>query len=204
MKNFIKLSIIILFSVLSINATYAFDNKDENKLKANYTIQQDKNSQIVNLIYQPEGKLVKIRIFDPKGNLIMKDIIKNKKASDQVFIRPYNFKSLRPGNYIFEISENNKMLHHLVEYRKKPAMNTEVSPVAIIALDNRKLKLVVKEAVNPVEVNIFSAQDKLIYNEEIQQNEGFSRVYDLSKAELSHFIFKVKVDNKEYTKRIWI
>jgi hypothetical protein len=204
MKNLIKLVMIAAILVATIKTNYAFDGKDENKLNANYSIQQDNNSQVVNLIYQPTSKIVKIRIFDPKGKMVMHDVIKFKEVSDEVFIRPYNFKSLRAGNYVFEIRENDKVLHHMVEYRKKPAMNTHVLPVAIIALEDGKYKLVVKDTSNPVEVNIFSAENNLIYNEEINQDESFSKVFDLSKVEMKYCTFKVVVDNKEYSKRIWM
>lgn len=202
MKNSFKMLMVLVILVSSFNSTSAFDDKEDKKLKANYSIYQDKSSQVVNLIYQPTSKIVKIRIYDPNGNMIMRDVIRNKEVSDEVFVRPYNFQALRAGNYIFEIREDDKVLHHLVEYRKSSANKTNRSPIAIVALENGKYQLLVKESVNPVEVNIYSVQNRLIYNEQIDQKESFSKVFDLSQVEVEFCTFKVKIGGQEYTRRI--
>ncbi len=203
MGNYIKKTITIAFLVASYSWLFAFDNKDENKLEANYSIYQSGKANIVNLIYHPTSKKTEIRIFSPKGSLILKDVIKNKLELDEVFIRPYNFKSMRPGNYIFEIKENGMSFTHLLEYRKNPVMPKVNSPVSIIALANDKYKVVVNNQIESrVEVNIYSARNKLIYNEIIEENGNFSKLYDLSQLGNKGFTIRVKLDNEEFSKRL--
>jgi len=205
MGNYVKKAMIISIMVISFTSLFAFDNKDENKLKANYSIQQANKTHIVNLIYQPKSNKTEIRIFSQTGDLILKDVIKDKMESEEVFVRPYNFKSMRPGNYIFEIKENGKSFTHLLEYRKNPVISNVNPPVAIIAMDNNKYKLVVNNEIrSEVEVNIYSVNKELIYHEKIEEKGNFSKLYDLSQLgnKYKGLIIQVKMDDNEYSKQL--
>ena len=195
MKNIVK-SLIIIFVLVPFLST-ANGNKDENAVDSRCTIFQDNKNGTINLVYRPQSHKVKIFLYNDHNELIFVDKVK----SNKVFVRPYKFDNLNPGEYKFKIVENNQSLTQEVNYYK--AKNT-IAPIIHVGKKDKIYRLSVVGYSEPgVEVRIYNHVNQLIFKDKVNQEEGFIRDYNLNAVNSSGYRFVVTVNGKNYTKQIY-
>ncbi len=140
-----------------------------------------------NLIYTDNtpGDVV-VKVYDSKNHLLRTDKIKNKKG----FKQPYDMKNLDAGTYRIVVadSEGETSLIAQVGTTEEFAVNR---------LTANKYQVIYKDwAGSMASVGIYDESGVLVFSEDVEFKNGFSKVYDLSKVTSSGFTFEVSADHK--------
>lgn len=147
------------------------------------------SKDLYRLTYLKEGDCqIKVEVIDQSGTKLLSEQIKRQKS----FTKPYNFQSLNFGEYSFKVIDSEG------EYVTKIERTDNVYMVANIKkVDEEKAKVIVKgEFMGPVSVNIFDRNDVLVFDDFLDQERGFSKVYDLSKVKANELRVEVVTENK--------
>jgi hypothetical protein len=199
MKTSAKL-LFILLSVLPLYLVAGNPGEEANTATSNAACAVFvSNNQKVNIIYVPQTKeLVHVNIFDKNHNLIFDDHIR----SHEGFARTYDFTGLTAGKYTFEIQEKDLVTKKEVEFN---TLNKNIRQFASLSMDeqNKKLKLLVTGELQNVKVNIYNADLKLIFTDEVKGSDGFKRTYDLNNMKTKNFYVEV-VSGKKIIKQSFI
>jgi hypothetical protein len=120
--------------------------------------------------------VVKVNIYDAKGDLMYTDIVKGVKA----FQKSYDFNGLEAGNYSVEVTNAEGRVQQTVQI----VADAQGLAASVSSLDEKgKYQLqVLRKQMKPVVVNIYDANDNLIFEDLIDVTHNFSRVYDFTKA----------------------
>ncbi|MCG8307262.1 MAG: hypothetical protein MI975_07695 [Cytophagales bacterium] len=141
------------------------------------------------LTYINKGECqVRVEVIDESGTKLFSERIKQKKS----FTKPYSFQNLNLGEYSFKVIDSDG------EYVTKIKRTEEVYMVADIKkIEDEKAKITVRgEFMGPVSVNIFNRNDVLIFDDYIDQEKGFEKVYDLSKVNAKDLRIEVVTEKK--------
>jgi len=141
------------------------------------------------LTYLNQGNCnIKVEVLDEDGNKLLSEQINRKKS----FTKPYNFTNLDFGEYSFKVIDNEG------EFVTKIKRSDEVFMVARInKIEDEKAEVIVRgEFMGPISVNIFDRHDVLVFDDYIDQEKGFSKVYDLSKVKAEELRIEVVTEQK--------
>lgn len=141
------------------------------------------------LTYRSKGDCaVRIEVLDKEGSKLLSEQIRQKKS----FTKPYSFENLDLGEYTFKVIDSNGI------YVSKIKRTSDVNMVANInKVDEEKAEVTVRgEFMGPVSVNIFDRNDVLVFDDYIDQEKGFSKVYDLSKVKAEELRIEVVAERK--------
>ena len=133
-------------------------------------------SAVYKLSYSSEALgTVKVNIYDSKGELMYTDLIKSVKA----FQKMYDFSQLGSGNYKIEVAGAEGKIEQTIQI----AAVKESLIASVATLDTKgKYELHVQNKVmKPVIVSIYDTSDNLIYEDRIDVDHNFSRVYDFTR-----------------------
>lgn len=147
------------------------------------------SKDLYRLTYLKEGRCqIKVEVVDEKGTKLLTEQIDQRKS----FTKPYNFKNLDFGEYSFKVIDAEG------EYVTKIKRTDEVYMVAaILKKGSEKAKVIVKgEIMSPVSVNIFDRFGVLLFNDYIDRERGFSKLYDLSQVDAENLKIKVVSENR--------
>lgn len=134
----------------------------------------------------------KITILTPAGKSLNSRTIRVKNENIMI---PYDMNNLPAGEYQVKIATEDEEVIYKVETKERPIASADLPLMAYgKALDENTLKLTVVGLLEPgVEVKVFSSgSGKLIYQEEIDQPEGFSKNYSFDGAKSSDVYMEVK------------
>ena len=147
------------------------------------------NNDLYRLTYLNQGKCnITVEVLDDEGKKLYSEQIQQQKS----FTKPYNFSSLDFGEYSFKVRDMEG------EYVTKIKRSEGVSMVAKIRkIEDGKAQLFVKgEVMEPISVNIFDSNDVLLFDDYIDHERSFSRVYDLSKVKAEELRIEVVAESK--------
>ena len=136
------------------------------------------------LTYLNEGPShVKVEVLDSQGIVLHTEQLKQSKS----FTKPYNFSQLPDGEYSFKVTDT------MGEYVAKINRTEDVHMVATIEeVDRNKAKVIVRgDFMSPVIVNIYDKKSGLIFDDFIDHEKSFSKVYDLSKVKVNDLKIEV-------------
>ena len=141
-------------------------------------------------VSESEGP-VTVRIYDAKGNMITDDKIKNQKA----FKKTYNFKELANGNYKIVVNNQEGRASQAVFHNPSP---TKMQIMITQIPESKSFRLHVGDfdTSKPLTVKVYTANNRLIFSEQINETAGFSKVYNLNKVDAETVRFTVS-NNKE-------
>jgi len=108
------------------------------------------------------------------------------------FTKPYNFHILSLGEYSFKITDEEGV------YLTKIKRSEDIHMVASIKkIDDEKAEVNIKgEFMSPVSVNIFDSHNVLVFDDYIDHENSFSKVYDLSKVRADELRIEVVSESK--------
>jgi hypothetical protein len=147
------------------------------------------NKDLYQLTYLNQGECnVVVEVLDKDGHVLHAERIKRKNS----FTKPYNFRNLSLGEYSIKITDEAGV------YLTKIKRSAEVNMVAsIIKLDDEKAKIIVKgEFMAPVSVNIIDSHNVHVFDDYIDHESSFSKVYDLSKVRADELRIEVVSESK--------
>lgn len=142
-------------------------------------VKSTESGKKVELTYLSESACkVKVNIYDEAGNKIFADAISNPKS----FKKSYDLSNLPVGEYEFEIIDSEKVVVEKISNLDVKTTSKVLKATVIKEADDKFKVLVRGEIANPVAVNIYDLQGKLIFGDLIDHEKSFSKIYDLSKT----------------------
>jgi hypothetical protein len=141
------------------------------------------------LTYIKEGKCnVMVEILNQDGRELYSERIKQKNS----FVKPYSFENLEDGAFSFKVTDDQGI------YVTTIKRTDEVNMVANIRkIDEEKAKVMVRgEFMAPVSVYIYDRYNALVFDDYIDHEASFSRVYDLSKVKADDLRIEVISESK--------
>ena len=147
------------------------------------------SKDLYRLTYLNEGECrIQVEVLDENGKKLLSERINQNRS----FTKPYSFKNLKFGEYSF------KVIDAQGEYVTKIKRSDEVFMVANIEKINEdKAKIIVKGTfMSPVSVNIFDRNDVLVFDDYIDHESSFSKIYDLSKVRADELTIEVVTEDK--------
>lgn len=193
MKKLVLAVIVALFST-----TFAFQSnasiKDDTTKAITILKAYPNKPNLYTLIYTSENKdKIKVDIYDQKGNHLKSDVVANSNG----FQRSYDFSSLSKGKYLVRVKDQNKVYRTTINHlHAESDLKVNVSPLE----NGSKYNLqVIHNSTNPVWVNIYNSDHKIIFRDKIDVDRNFSRVYDLGKYYGKAQSIEVYTDGKSVT-----
>ena len=181
MIRFTKTTLVALAIVAGTTAG-AFAQKKSVRLDA-------LTKDLYQLTYLNRGKCsVRVEVFDENGSKLLSEQINQKKS----FTKPYSFSNLDFGAYSFKVTDEDG------EYVTKIQRTDAVYMTARIKkIGEEKAKVIVRgEFMEPISVNIFDKNDVLVYDDIIDSEKSFSKIYDLSRIEVEELRIEVVAAQK--------
>jgi len=180
----------LFFALLVAMSTTAFGND-----APAMTVVSFKGSEIFKVIYKGTamGK-VKLNILDAQARVIHSETI----SGVDGFILPVNFKGLQSGNYTIEVVDNSGRYQEQVTY--KPVYELKSIHISKLRNDDGKYLLAVANAQNePINVKIYDAFQRVVYNESKTLRGDFAQVFNMENKHDS-YTFEVSdaAGNKKY------
>lgn len=156
-----------------------------------------KSDQKYDLYYVSESnEAVYVSIYDAQGELVSQDRIKDYMS----FKRTYNFRNLASGNYTVVVrNEEGKGSQKVFHHPESTNMKMILSQIP----DSKKFKLHMGQfdTSTPVKVKVYNSNNQLIFVDQVNSAEGFSKVYDLQKFKDSEVRFTIVNGTESITKR---
>ena len=166
-----KLTILAVLIMVFSAVSFAEETKISETTKFQVTATSDVKYEL--LYTSDKSGDVRVSIYNEDGRKVSTQFVKKAKN----FKRTYNFRKLQPGKYKIVVRNENGSANQEISYQIKEArLKTFVSKIP----DTKSLKLHVGDfdASAPVLVKIYDRYNKLIHSEEINNELGFSRVYN--------------------------
>ncbi|EAZ83198.1 T9SS type A sorting domain-containing protein [Algoriphagus machipongonensis] len=167
MKSLFTLALAGALSFSAIAANASEDLKELSTVNSKY--------QKVNVTLKEGLGSAKISILSKDGKSLSsrKVIVKNENL-----MVPYDLENLPTGEYLVKIVSDDEEVTYTVETEKAPIASDDLPLMAYgSVLDNQSVRLAVVGLLEPgVEVKVFNSESgKMIYEEQINQEEGFTK-----------------------------
>lgn len=146
------------------------------------------SKDVYQLTYLNEGPShIRVELIDEQGTKLLSQEIHKEKS----LLQPLNLSNIKKGAYIFKVIDDQGEFVTRVVKLKNDDMEA-----AIKTLENDRAKIIVKgEYLEPVYVNVFDRNDVLLFDDYIERERAFTRVYDLSK--LNSNDLRIEVASKQ-------
>jgi len=186
--------------VVTTGMAMASKNTNEATKSSQVKIRQVEASGIYNLRYAADAPgNVTVKIMNEKGTTLLKEKI-NYEAS---FDRPYNLQSLPEGTYTVAVERDGRIVEEVIHHVKSMPLNNASYDVAVREIATGRYELLVKKgAYSPVSVKISDGTGNIFFNETIDEDGSFSKVFDLSKIVASNLKMEVDLGNKSVVKSL--
>jgi hypothetical protein len=183
MKNF--LTILVLTAMCGAVNANEIDNP-----KASVGMAIMKTGSVIKLFYQGSVAAdVKVSIFDAKGERVFRETFRN----IENFVRPYNFSSLKEGEYTIELEGADGRQLQKVNY-SKGKIEKLMHLVRLAGAENKYVLTVANKGSEKLQVKIYDGENSLIYNETESFQGDFAKIYNLNKVG-EKFLFEVTDQN---------
>jgi len=136
-----------------------------------------KAGEVFKVIYEsPVSTQVKVTISDADGN----EVFAEKVASDEGFIRPYNFSLLPKGEYKISVTDKDAVYSENINTRGKEWIAN------VARLRDREAKYMVSipyQGPGEVAIEVYDQHQQLVYTEKQVMQGDFARIYNLKNLE---------------------
>jgi hypothetical protein len=145
-----------------------------------------KGSDVFKIVYKTENSnRVKLNLYNEVGQLVFSETI-----NSEGFIRPLNFSSLTPGEYVVEVTDGDskqiEKISHRVAAPEDAATTDKIVHVARIEGSEERIILSIANADSETfVVNIFNENDNLIYSETANVEGSDARLYNVKNGKVS-------------------
>ncbi len=131
---------------------------------------------------------VKMEIKDIDENVLYQEKIER----TDPFTKPFDFKNYKTGIFYLKVTDGEDT--YLTKINRSPEANMVAS---IIKYKDEKAKVIVEgDVMETVYVNIYDRYGIPVFEDIIDRERGFSRIYDLSKIDADHAKIEVASGNK--------
>lgn len=114
---------------------------------------------------------VDVEVIDPAGRVLFADHLDQKKS----FTKPYTLENLTGGVFTFKVIDKDGEYVRLIDLNETSTMNATIETI-----DKERAKVVVRGGCAPVHVKVLDRSGVMVFDDLVQTDSGFSRLYDLS------------------------
>jgi hypothetical protein len=189
-----KKNFLILVVLIAVSGVVCAKSIDEPKAPKGMAVM--KNGSIFKLFYKgvDEGT-VKVTIYDERGDAVFTETLR--KVSN--FVRPYNFSSLKEGEYTIElVNDSGKQIEKVV-YTKGAIEHKKTSEkllnlVRVKDANDKYMLMVSNKERGAITVKIYNSAHELLYKHKEILTGDFAKVYTLDKYS-GNVLFEVIDEN---------
>ncbi|MDQ3392785.1 MAG: hypothetical protein M3512_01530 [Bacteroidota bacterium] len=178
--------------------TMAFSNRTEDGPNNSEKVEVvTKDQGLYNLVYRTTSSgNYKVNIFNNKGEKVFTENFK----SNMSFSKLFNFSKMEYGTYTMVIlNGSSEKFKKEIVHQPTHSLKVDLSPFG----EKGKFNLSVNGLNNkPVRVVILDKDYKELYNEVMDVESGFTRLFDLSRVASSHIKFQVVHNGQTVEKHI--
>jgi len=162
--------------------------------EASITVKASDEEGIFNLVYEAdEARDIEVVLYNEQNQKLHQQTVKGKSR----FLIPFNLKQLPYGVYTVEVRENGrehgKVHHEQIAYRPlSPAVEVAYSKQE----DDRLALSILGANGESVRVLIYDENSNLLYQDTIEGQANFNRVYNFEQAGIDKAEFIVSYKNK--------
>lgn len=136
-----------------------------------------KSGSVFKVFYKGEKTVdVRVTILDKEGNTVYKETLFNVEN----FVRPYNFSSLADGNYTIQVEGETGKQQQMVSYSTIERSSRPMSLVRAASSPGKYILSIPNKDSEVLKVNIFDAENHLVYSASEKLNGDFAKLYNLS------------------------
>jgi len=168
-----KKTIMILLALVTVGCVVSFGgaNGPESHMAV------VKTGEIVKVIYESSVSMqVKVTISDADGN----EVFAEKVASDEGFIRPYNFSLLPKGNYKISLADKDGEHSENISTRDKEWV---ANVVKLSTPEDKYMVSIPYQGPGEVVIQVYDQREQLVYSETQVLESGFAKIYNLKNLE---------------------
>ena len=183
-----------IFGMLILFGSVVFGGRTDDPSSVKMAISQVGST--LKVFYKSDSKAAKVSILNEKGRKVFSEVIRIKNG----FVRPYDLRKLRKGNYTVLIEdENGETRKEFTLEEAKPVLNSAIVKMK----DSRKFALILsgKNRANAL-ITVTDQKNRLIYRENFAVPEQMTKVVDLSSTEGPLKFMIIGNDGKVTTKTI--
>lgn len=133
-----------------------------------------------------EAGKVKLSIYDSKQKLVYAETFTGVAS----FARQYNFSQLAEGEYTIVAEDKNGKQVEKVSYKQNKVQSI-VRITKLANADNKFMLSMVNNGTETFKVNIYDANDSLIYSEKETVNGDYAKVYNLKQTKVNGVRFEI-------------
>ena len=165
----------LVIIVIAVIMTVGFSSLSVAGSDKGMAVREGKHSGQFDVIYAaPEAGKVAVYIYNEARTLVHSQYVK----SEHGFILPINLSGMPHGAYAIEINNGVQVQTQVFHYAPT-CSNTLVNIHKLT--DNRQVALTLSSALPGTSISIFDQQANLLYQEVVEQDSDFARLYDLQK-----------------------
>lgn len=185
--NFMKKILALSLSVLLCTVVFAGGTDYSSSASGVAVVKRDANT--FKLIYKAAtAGYVRVSIIDSKHRTVFQESIK----TNEGFTRPYNFESLREGEYTLEIEDSSgTQVEHIHNY---PLKAEKLFNVRKLEGEDKLVLTVSGKGTGRINVKIYDGSYALVYNENESITGDMARVYNVKNLK-GAFKFEVSGEN---------
>ncbi len=193
MKNLrttIAVLLIVISTALYGNEATAANGPTGLHKEASVSVQASNQEGIFHLIYEAdEARDIQVVIYNDQNQPLHNQTIKGKSR----FRVPFNLRQLAFGTYTVEVNENGKVYREQIVYRP---VSYEVQVAYSKQADDKLAMSVIGAEGESVRVLIYDENDHLLYEDAIDGQANFKRVYNFEQAGIEKAEFIVSFNNR--------
>jgi hypothetical protein len=171
MKKYLLSLIAFVVLMSAVNA------KDGEKSKSSAGVAIMKNGTVFKLFYKAETKgTVRIAIYNEKNDKLYSETLRH--ISN--FMRPYNFSTLKEGEYTIEVTDESGKVLKKVSYINKPSPSRDGKQIYLKSLPGNSDKYVLSvnsKSKDVLSIRIYDNLNQILYNSKEAISGDFSRIY---------------------------
>ena len=170
------------------------------------------NAKVTEINNSEDATVVQFGFVRKGAQIFIKDaqdylLYKYKVDQTGQFFKSFDFTTLPNGEYFFEVHEERtiqimpfEVAEGHVNFEEKD--NYTVFKPVLRSIDSKVTFnwLTVKN--DPLEVRIYDTKDRLLYKEKVTNKNEVKRVFNMSNAKNTDFVFTVKAGNRRFVERI--
>ncbi len=188
MKKILTLTLVLVSTVMFANGTDDKKNPSESASGAAVI----KNGDTFRVIYKSEKEGdVKVSILNDQNQVVFSE----KLTKTDGFSRPYNFSSLKEGDYTIAIEDQSKKQLEKISYRT--AKTSKLLNVLKVSSDEGKfLVTAAGTGEENITINIYDGTHTLVHRSTQSTKGNFAQLYNLKNVK-GHLTFEIANENGE-------
>lgn len=180
MKKFLS---ILTLAVAVSGTALAIDDKPKNSPVGMAVVKSETGFKLFYKGNKPSD--VTVKIYDKNGDQVFSETLKNQDS----FMRPYNMNTLTEGEYTVELSSSEGKAKEKITHSTKEETGRMMDLVRVKDSDKYLLR-VANKGNELLDVKVYDAFDKLVYENDEKISGDFAKLYDLGRIG-TNFRFQV-------------